>query len=280
MSEEILVVEKPESRPTRDGAAGTTDLVYDVWYTDSSSDALAALKAEAPTTFNGRNRSQSAVEPVKIIEGEPGKCLWRGTVSYVAPGRRPQTGDDVFSFSTGGGTAHITQSISTTSATAPAGKTAPDFKGAIGFDGKTVQGVDIGVSEFAFTVTRYIDDDDVDATYVGQLYALTNKVNDDTFTAWGLGSFNAGECRFLGASGTRRADGEDWEIQFSFSAIPNKANLDVGGTITVPAKKGHEYLWVRYEEAVDADRIAVQPVAAYVEKVYDDGDFDDLDPAA
>ena len=40
-------------------------------------------------------------------------------------------------------------------------------------------------------------------------------------------------------------------------------------------KKGWEYLWVRYEDAEDAaaNALVKKPTAAYVEKVYEEGDF-------
>ena len=47
------------------------------------------------------------------------------------------------------------------------------------------------------------------------------------------------------------------------------------GEITGIAKKGWEYLWVRYADAKDdtAKAIVKKPIAAYVEKVYEEGNF-------
>jgi len=42
----------------------------------------------------------------------PDGCIWDGTVSYARE-TRPEKGESVFSFDTGGGTQHITQSLST-----------------------------------------------------------------------------------------------------------------------------------------------------------------------
>ena len=57
-------------------------------------------------------------------------------------------------------------------------------------------------------------------------------------------------------------------------ASPNRTNIVIG-EITVASKKGWEYLWVRYADAEDAAAKAIVkvPVAAYVEKVYEEGDF-------
>ena len=50
------------------------------------------------------------------------------------------------------------------------------------------------------------------------------------------------------------------------------------GEISGISKKGWEYLWVRYGDAEDtaAKAIVKKPMAAYVEKVYEDGDFSSL----
>ena len=49
---------------------------------------------------------------------------------------------NVLGLQAGGGTQHITQSIATIQKYAPPGKTAPDFKGAIGVTHDSVEGVD------------------------------------------------------------------------------------------------------------------------------------------
>ena len=50
-------------------------------------------------------------------------------------------------------------------------------------------------------------------------------------------------------------------------------NGETIGDITGVNKKGHEYLWVRYEDAVESNAILKKPKAVYVNKVYPDGDF-------
>jgi hypothetical protein len=76
-----------------------------------------------------------------------------------------------------------------------------------------------------------------------------------------------------GAAGSKRG-AEDWEITYKFAASPNRTGIVVG-EITGISKKGWEYMWVRYADAEDAAAKAIvkKPVAAYVEKVYEDGNF-------
>ena len=79
-----------------------------------------------------------------------------------------------------------------------------------------------------------------------------------------------------GASGSKRGS-DDWEIAYKFAASPNRSNFSVGD-ITGISKKGWEYMWVRYEDAEDAAAKAIvkKPVAVYVEKVYEEGNFASL----
>jgi hypothetical protein len=42
------------------------------------------------------------------------------------------------------------------------------------------------------------------------------------------------------------------------------------------SKKGHEYLWVRYESASESNQLIKKPKFAYVNKVYKDGNFSAL----
>ena len=108
----------------------------------------------------------------------------------------------------------------------------------------------------------------VTPAYRGALFNLTGKVNNASFK--GLA---AGECLFLGASGSKRGV-DDWEIAFRFAASPNRTGITVG-EITGIAKKGWEYMWVRYADAEDpaAKAIVKKPVAVYIEKVYEEGSF-------
>ncbi|HMN39746.1 MAG TPA: hypothetical protein PKE29_02805 [Phycisphaerales bacterium] len=108
-------------------------------------------------------------------------------------------------------------------------------------------------------------------SYKGTLFSLTGKVNTGAFKG-----FQPGEVLFLGASGSRRGTDpdDDWEITFRFAASPNASGISVG-SISGISKKGWEYLWVRYADQEDTGSHAIvkRPVAAYVERVYDEGNF-------
>ncbi len=261
------VLEKFDSRASTTGPSASVELTYTIRGTDDDLVAKAQLLIDSPETYDGLVRQSAEIEPVD------GRDLWSGVVHYgVAKGaERPETGDSSFSFDTGGGTQHITQSLETVSSYAPPGKTAPNFGGAIGVTHDSVQGVDITLPVYHFAETHYLADAVVTLAYRGTLFHLTGKVNNASFRG-----LDAGECLFLGASGSKRGE-DDWEITFRFAGSENKTNLTVGN-ITGIAKKGWEYMWVRYETAEDdtAKALVKKPAAVYIEKVYEDGDFSGL----
>ncbi len=262
----ITVTEKFESRKSTTGDNPSAELVYTVRGTNDDLAARAAAESESPANYDSIPRQTVSVEPV-------GDELWEAVVRYgrAQGGGLPQTGESVFSFDTGGGTQHITQSKDTISTHAAPGTTAPDFQGAIGVTADGVEGVDITVPVYQFAETHYFPDEVVTPAYKGTLFSLTGKVNSGSFRG-----FQPGEVLFLGATGSKRGtDPEaDWEISFRFAASPNATGLSVG-PITGISKKGWEYLWVRYADQEDTATRAIvkRPIAAYVERVYDDGNF-------
>ncbi len=261
----ITVDEKFDSRQVTIGSRPTAELRYTIRGTADDVAARTALEGAAPVVYDlygdGLSllpRDSASVEPL-------GTDLWEGVVRY---GVVPQEDESTFSFDTAGGSRHITQSKETVGAYAPPGVTPPNFQGAIGVTGDSVEGVDITVPVYQFAETHYLPDALVTPAYKLTLFQLTGRVNDG---AWK--GFAAGEVLFLGASGAKRGLGP-WEITYRFAAGPNESDLTVGA-ITGIAKKGWEYLWVRYADTEDtaAKALVKQPLAAYVERVYEEGDF-------
>jgi len=270
----ITVEELPDSRQWTTGANLSVEFSYQVRGTASDVNAKNAMLGEAPSSYQYLARQSSQIEPVVMDTANPDGCIWKGTVRYARASQAsepPETGESTFSFDTGGGSQHVTQSISTVNKYAPSGKTAPDFKGAIGATHDSVEGVDITVPVYNFSETHYIPDAAVTGGYKATLFNLTGKTNNASWNG-----FAAGEVLFLGAAGSKRGD-DDWEITFRFAASPNKTGLSVGD-ITGIDKKGWQYMWVRYADAEDAAAKAIvkKPVAVYIEKVYEEGDFSGL----
>ncbi len=194
-----------------------------------------------------------------------GGGIWEASARYGKKEPK-EPGESSFSFDTGGGTQHITQSLETVNSYALPGEDSPDLKGVIGVNTDSVEGTDITIPVYNFTETHYILVPLVTGAYKAILFHMTGRVNAAPFKG-----FVPGEVLFMGASGSQRGQ-EDWEVTFRFAASPNAVNLKVGD-ITGIEKKGWEYLWVRYADAEDENTLVKQPIAAYVEKVYEEGDF-------
>jgi len=197
---------------------------------------------------------------------------WKVTVRYETPEyNNEEEPEPTFSFDTGGGTQHITQSLLTV------GKypnDAPDLGGAIGFDGENVNGVDIVQPVMNFSETHWLKPAKMTSAYKKGIANITGTMNDGTFR-----DYDPGEVLFLGASGTRRGKDADslWEVSYKFAVSPNRANFTVGD-ITVQQKYGWDYMWIRYANKIDNAKKSLikRPVAVYVERVYKISEFSAL----
>lgn len=274
----ITIDEKFQSRPATGGENAQTDLIFILRGSDDEIALKAALVTGTPLWYDSLKRKTWHVEQV-------GNELWEGTVRYEKPD--PKDPSDVgtvkLSVDTTGGSTHLTQSITTVSrhgvVVAGDETTPPDFKGAIGVTHDNVEGVDIIVPVFKFTATKVFAPEALPDLVA--LYLLTGKVNlggfavSDTIT--GLSIVLAdGECLFNGAKVNEPREDGNVEISYDFAASPN-ATLTIAPFAPF-AKKGWEYLWVRYADAVDegAKAIVKRPIAAYVEKVYEQAAFTGL----
>jgi hypothetical protein len=218
-----------------------------------------------------------------------GDDAWHVEIQYEKVGADDENQADPLkrsrSFDTSGGTQHITQAQTTGSGgTLDFEKrfpsTATNMSGAIGVDGNGVNGVDIVVPQLTWTETYDVPSSYVTSTYIKSVAALTGSVNNDAFR-----TFAAGEVLFLGASGSQEWDEQKgngpWSLSFKFAASPNAGSGQTIPAITIGSisgitKNGHEYLWVRYENASDSTSLYQQPKAVYVDRVYPDKNFSGL----
>ena len=216
-----------------------------------------------------------------------GDDAWQVTINYEKNGAEDDDQRDPMkrsrSFDTSGGTQHITQATggtvttvggtTTTSVTErkyPPGS-APSMNSAIGVDGQSVNGVDIVVPALSWTETYDVPAAYVTAAYIKGVAGLTGTVNNAAFR-----TFAAGEVLFMGCSGSQEWDDQKgngpWSLSYKFVASPNVTAQTIGD-ITGVEKKGHEYLWVRYEDSVSENELVKKPKYVYVNKVYRDGNF-------
>jgi len=219
-----------------------------------------------------------------------GDDAWQVTIAYEKAGADDDDQRDPLkrsrSFDTSGGSQHITQAI-------PFGSgesldferrfppEAANQSGAIGVDGNSVNGVDIVVPALTWTETYDVPHQYVTASYIKSTAFLTGTINNATFR-----TFAAGEVLFMGCSGNQEWDDQrgngPWSLSYKFVASPNAGGQGATlpaitiGSITGIEKRGHDYLWVRYEDSVSSNALIKLPKAVYVDRVYRDGNFANL----
>jgi hypothetical protein len=205
-----------------------------------------------------------------------GDDAWQVQITYEKKGAEPQQPDPMKrtrSFDTTGGTMHITQAESESKFPA----NAPAQFNAIGVDDNGVNGVDIVVPQLQWQETYDVPAAYVSNTYIRGLATLTGTTNNSTFRG-----LEAGEVLFMGCSGSQEWDSQKgngpWSLTYRFVASPNAGSGGTVPAITIGSitginKKGHEYLWVRYESEVDSSSLIKKPKAAYVNRVYRESNF-------
>lgn len=210
-----------------------------------------------------------------------GDDAWQVQIDYVKDGSEDGTEPlkRARSFDTTGGTQHMTQAHSETGYAGGLFAAPNQFK-AIGVDDNGVNGVDIVVPQLQWQEQYDVPNSYVTNAYGRSVASLTGTVNDAPFRG-----FAAGEVLFLGCSGSQEWDDQKgrgpWSLSYRFAASPNagpnaSAPQIIIGSIVVNEKRGHDYLWVRYETASDNNSLIKRPKYVYVNKVYRDGDFSQL----
>ena len=263
-----------EQKVNAKGQITEIEIPYFVFEAENEDAALSAARAKAAShTVEGM-----VLDSVEVME-RINKDTWK--VKAIFEDEDGGSDDDdsgndeetsSFAFDTGGGTMHRNQSLKTV---AKVPNDAPDFNGAIEVDNEgNVNGVDVTMPVLNFTETHTMNGSRVTTSYRKSVAALTGTVNKSSFRG-----FAAGEVLFLGASGTKRSKkaSAPWEITFRFAVSPNQSGLEVG-KLKISSKKGWDYLWVRYADRVSDNKknVIKEPVAAYIEQVYPEGDFGNL----
>lgn len=263
-----------EQKVNAKGQITEIEIPYFVFEAENEDAALSAARAKAAShTVEGM-----VLDSVEVME-RINKDTWKVKAIFAdedGGSDDDDSGNDEetssFAFDTGGGTMHRNQSLKTV---AKVPNDAPDFNGAIEVDNEgNVNGVDVTMPVLNFTETHTMNGSRVTTSYRKSVAALTGTVNKSSFRG-----FAAGEVLFLGASGTKRSKkaSAPWEITFRFAVSPNQSGLEVG-KLKISSKKGWDYLWVRYADRVSDNKknVIKEPVAAYVEQVYPEGDFGNL----
>lgn len=257
-------------------AASSYAKSYKIFGTADDTVLHSAINAEV--SANGRYWQYPGVPGVQLMAESYsvsylGDEAWQLTINYektgadddaTAPLKRAR------SFDTTGGTQHKTQA----EAESRFGSNAPDQQKAIGVDSNGVNGVDIVVPQLSWQESYDVPNSYVTSAWIRGVAGVTGTTNNAAFRG-----FEAGEVLFLGCSGSQEWDDQKgsgpWSLSFRFAASQNVTGQTIGD-ITGISKKGHEYLWVRYEDAVSSNSLLKKPRAVYVNKVYKDSNFSTL----
>lgn len=241
----------------------THELEFDAWDPSTRWPDMASLylavSAFAPQTYLG-------LAPTNIsgdLHEDNGHATF--TITYGS-GEPPEATLRV-SFDSTGGQVRATTSLATTSYPT-SGRTAPDFKHAVEVKGGQPEGVDITIPALRLVFTYKWPKGVItinDAKFIAGLTGRTN--NGDWY------GFKQGELLFLGATGEIDLV-TPTEIQYNFAASSNR-DISIGSWITGISKRGHQHLWVYFEDVEDttAKKLVQRPLAAYVETMYPEADF-------
>jgi hypothetical protein len=259
--------ELADSRERTEGTNPTALLRYSVKYFHEDSEALAVVIAESPTEFEALGRQEVKLKP-------DGPDMWLAEVSYGLSSKEAGTWDMTFDGS--GGSQKITQSLDTRWRQGINGQQAPDFGGAIGVTDSGVEGCEIPIPKFSFTISYRFAAPFVNKSYGVVCSSLVGKINSGVF--WG---YAPGTLVYMGPtgkfSGSLAAGARESvvEIGHRFDFSPHML-ITVGGTQL--QKYGWDYFWVRYLQKKDQatnSRILV-PQAAYCERVLEEANFGSL----
>lgn len=275
------------------------------WIVRSMS-GYAAAEAKAielaPLFYDGHRRGSIQCTPL-------GGGWYRIAVSYANEGVSAyeewgidQTGGAKFvpngiSVDTTGGSELVTQALSAEGLTVEThndpNKKAPDSYGAINVSGNQVNGIQKTIPTFQFTETwlvpawyllgasrreRVEPDTEMTkpaagkVTYGQTLREMTGTMNDEPFRI-----FKRGEVLFLGARYDVNRGSTMVPVTYSFSVQLTRRNFMVGD-IMVREKRGWDFMWIHYEDAVDAAAFfpVKKPKYVYIDRIYEEGDFTKL----
>ncbi len=285
----IQVEEYFKSRAAVDSEDPSTDLIFKVICNDGDEmddiGVRAAVAVVAPSTYDGL--VQQSIETHVLSWG-----VWESVVQY---GRRkkPEVGDVTENVDTTGGTAHITQALETVGVYGLEGETPPPCNDIIGLEADgTIVGVDVPAPAYKYGLDYVLHPSQLTANYKRLLYSMKGTVNSLAFR-----DFAIGECRFDGGTYVQQASDPWIKVTLLFEGSENATDIQIGdcGQLVqdvsdgspIPiwskdiAKKGHEYLWVRYEATDDdaTSRTVKKPEAVYVQKVLYWADHNLLLPA-
>lgn len=210
--------------------------------------ALSAVRSESRSSMYGMARRDLRIA-AKISENAYKVAVtyeYSGSSSPGSEDNDRDAGDRTMQISGSVSQKHLTHALKIVDKT----NHLPDDGGAINRDHDgTIHGVDVVSPQLTFSETHYFTYKSFTIRYIKTLYELQGTVNDSAFRG-----FEKGEVRFdtftASRKGSKRSD--LYEVTFNFTVIPNQPAMEQHG-LSIPAKEGHDYLWLHTLRKTDAD---------------------------
>lgn len=267
-----MAISMEEGFLSRDGEKAQESTYQKIYLTFGETNEQTAydyVVANGDLTYNG-------IPLYSVAREQISNDIYRFTFGYKLDFRQVSPGETKLTFTTRGGTAHITNSLGYVSYARP-GKTPTDYKGAIGveFDNNgnkaRIRGLDVVVGVSEFTLTTQFYSSSVTDFMRDCWERLTGRVNNSPY-----GGRPAGSLLFKGVQGGTAGQDRD-EYAFEFAYSPNQTGLTVG-EITGIDKLGWQYLDIIYEQnGRDADSFQIlRPKQVTVHDIFPYDNFYDL----
>lgn len=239
------------------GVFTSAEIAYIVFDAADEEEALYAVLNEAPKTCNSL-----PLDGIEMDSRENETTFKVNAVYKDSSTSSDETTEPTLSFDCGGGTKHMTHSISQTIAfgTKKAG-------GAIGWNGKSgsemeIAGVDVPTAQFRETYIRVMSLSSLTTRFKRNVGALVGKVNSNSFKGW-----EPGEVMFLGMSySTPSGSARKVAVTFNFAIQPNESGATVAGH-NVGSKKGFEYGWALSKTSAENGSPKAEVEAIYIDQV-------------
>lgn len=260
----IAVTEEFDSRPQSYGLNPSAELRYIVTGTNDEAAAIAAVNSTI-TPYGLLWPNQIDLEQMDAYSG--GFKMFRASVKYgpVQGGLGVGEGDELPTFTCdySGESAKILQGLAVVNTYSAPGEPSVNFRGAINVTSDGVEGVEIEVPVFTFSLTISIPTSLFTTSYQASVARITKSINNSTWRG-----FAPKEVRFDGMS-VSGTFGERTSMTYRFSVSPNADGLQIGD-ITGITKAGWDYLWCYYWEVEDDDSkfLIKKPLQVNVNQVY------------
>ena len=226
----------------KNGNISQYDLKYYVSDATSKQDAMKAVWADSPATYEGVPRSSIRFDSWVDDNNCEITVSYQKSSSSSSPGQSDDTdGGSSFTFDCGGGSKHVVRSL--TRQRQIKGTVDPGLF--IDWNGKTgnqseIKGVEVPEAQLRETYVKNMKPSRLTTKWRKRIADLVGCVNASAFKGW-----QRGEVMFLGCSFSGNTEADDViPVSFNFMIQPNEDSVVIADGVPAFSKEGFEYPWV------------------------------------